>query len=233
MHPTSILKPLFVLALLLFTNVVLATNPIVPVRTYDSLKLEILATQKQYQRDYSKADTLQKDSILKVAQAYVFETLVNDLFPYWYGTAWDFNGTTRKPGQGGIACGYFVTNTLTDLGFEIPRIKWAQSASEVFIRVLAKDNMARFSNTSMEKIEAHFQKTGDGVYLVGLDMHTGYVVVKNGISQFVHSNYYQPDIGVMAEELNSGNPLSDSSYRVIGKLFSDKMMGKWLSGESY
>ena len=40
------------------------------------------------------------------------------LFSQWKKTAWDFNGTATKPGDGPIACGYFVTTLLRDIGGE-------------------------------------------------------------------------------------------------------------------
>ena len=44
----------------------------------------------------------------------------------------------------------------------------------------------------------------------------------------MHANYYQADIGVMSESIFSENPLSDSAYRVVGKLFSDEMISNWI-----
>lgn len=76
-------------------------------------------------------------------------------------------------------------------------------------------------------------KTGDGLYLVGLDCHVGFIIVKDETIKFVHSNYYQPEIGVMSEGIISENPLNDSRYRVIGKLLSDKMMIKWINETAY
>src|SRR5688572_15466983 len=64
-----------------------------------------------------------KSKPLADSKEYFFQ-LINYKIPlYWTGTPWDFNGVTRKPGEGKIACGYFITNTLTDLGFTLERIK--------------------------------------------------------------------------------------------------------------
>ncbi len=51
--------------------------------------------------------------------------------------------------------------------------------------------------------------------------------------KFVHSNYYQRDIGVMSEELDSDNPLKDSNYRVIGKIIDDAMIENWILNLKY
>eukprot|EP01034_Spumella_vulgaris_P002667 gene2667-3457_t len=69
-----------------------------------------------------------------------FFTLIHEHIPkYWGGTPWDFNGTTRTPKQGQIACGYFITNTLVDLGFPIDRVNLAQAASSVLIKAVTTD----------------------------------------------------------------------------------------------
>ncbi len=151
-----------------------------------------------------------------------------ELFPYWYGTKWDFNGITRTPKKGKIACGYFITNTLTDVGFHIPRIKWAQSASEVFIKKLAKNQIKRFTNKPIATVKKHLINAGSGLYLVGLDSHTGFIYVNKDKVRFVHADYYEPEKGVVSEKIDSYSPIAHSKYRIIGKLMSDEMMASWI-----
>ncbi len=158
--------------------------------------------------------------------------ITTDIFNCWYGTPWDFNGQTRTPQQGSIACGYFVTGVLYDAGLNIPRVNWAQQASEVFITKMSND-IKRFSNVSVEEVKLYLKKKGNGLYIVGLDKHVGFVFVKGEEIKFVHSNYYQRDIGVMSEELDSENPLKDSNYRVIGKIIDDAMVENWILNLKY
>ena len=150
--------------------------------------------------------------------------MAKDIFPYWYGTQWDFNGTKRTPKKGKISCGYFVTNLLTDVGFTIPRIKWAQSASEVFIKKLAYNKVKRFSNASITKVEQHLIDSGNGLYVVGLDSYTGFIYVEDTSVRFIHADYYESEIGVVSEKLDSHSSIKNSSYRVIDKLMSDAMV---------
>lgn len=201
-------------------------------REYSTFIQEVLIKRSEFKESFNKVDSTRKDSILIRARNYLLAIMSEDVFPYWYGTKWDFNGMTRTPKQGTIACGYFVTNTLSDIGFNIPRIKWAQSASELFIRKLAL-NVKRFSNKPLSEVESYLLETGDGLYLVGLDMHVGFLVVKDKTIKFVHSSYYRPEIGVMSEEITSRNPFSDSGYRVIGTLLSDEMVVKWMNNTLY
>lgn len=138
---------------------------------------------------------------------------------------------TRVPGKGSIACGYFVNTVLQDAGFNIPRILWSQLAAERMILKVAP-HVRRFRDVSVVTVEQWLAEQGDGLYAVGLDSHVGFVTRRKGINRFVHSNYYQRDIGVMAEPLSGHNPFAHSRYRVIGKLLDDAMMRAWLQGTS-
>lgn len=201
-------------------------------QSYDSLLTEIDTVRLKFREAYLNEGSLSQDTILRQAQLYLDSVLIDDVFPIWYGTQWDYNGMTRRPKVGKIACGYFVTNVLTDIGYRIPRIRWAQSASEVFIKTLCKD-LRRFYKKPVEDVNAFLLSSGDGVYLVGLDYHTGFMTVDSNKVYFVHSNYYQADIGVMSESIFSDNPLKDSKYRVIGRLFSLEMTKNWILGLAY
>lgn len=154
--------------------------------------------------------------------------MVNKIFPYWYGTPWNFNGTTQKPNEGKIACGYFVTTTIEDMGFPINRIKLAQSASEEMIKSLvSKENITRFSGISMEDFEKKIIKKGNGLYIIGLDNHTGFVLVSNEGNYFIHSNGYFPQ-EVMKEKLSDSKIIAKSKYRVVGKISADKkFLNNW------
>jgi hypothetical protein len=114
------------------------------------------------------------------------------------------------------------------VGFNIPRIKWAQSPSEIFIKKLSFGNVDRFSNVPILTIEKYLKKSGNGIYLVGLDCHTGFIFVNNDEIRFIHADYYEPEKGVVSEKINSNSPIADSRYRVIGKLMSDKMIINWI-----
>ncbi|MGY3792989.1 hypothetical protein [uncultured Aquimarina sp.] len=201
---------------------------------YIALKQQIERIQKEKQSAYNSAvSEEEKEVIIAETRTYIFNTLIDKVIPFWYGTPWDYNGHTKTPGKGKIACGYFITTTLEDMGFNIPRYKWAQSASEVFIKKLAGNNIKRFTNASIAKVESYVLQKGDELYLVGLDDHTGYIVVKDQKIKFIHANYYQPEIGVMSETLDTENPLKNSSYRVIGSLLSDTMVLNWIMNTQY
>ena len=179
----------------------------------------------------SASESVDQTGLLDPARTVLFDALVGKLLPAWYGTPWDFNGMTRVPGEGTIACGYFVNTVLLDAGFKLPRIRWSQLAAEPVILKLAP-KAKRFRDKPVADVEAWLSEQGDGLYTVGLDNHVGFITRLNGTAYFVHSNYYHRDIGVMAEPLDGDNPFAHSRYRIIGKLLDDTMMDAWLEGTS-
>ncbi len=200
--------------------------------SYKRLKDEIATQRSAYAKTYSTTDSSQRSLIVKASYQFLFAKLINDILPAWYGTPWTFHGHSETPVQGSIACGYFITTTLRDAGFNIPRVKWAQQASETVIRKLTTD-VKRFHNAPIEKVTEYINSKGNGLYIVGLDCHVGFIVKNDKVPEFVHANYYQAQTGVMSEPLKGRNPLNDSKYRVVGKLLNNDMLDKWLTGYKY
>jgi hypothetical protein len=199
---------------------------------YDELKRAVNAKRDVIRTAYLASDSAAKDSIVKAATTYVFQTITTDIFSYWYGTPWDFNGQTQVPGQGTIACGYFVTTVLRDAGLNIPRVRWACVASEEAIMKMTTD-IKRFSNRPVNEVITSLKSRGDGLYVVGLDRHFWFIYVKGDTLKFVHSNYYEPAIGVMAQDLDTENPLNASQYRVIGRILDHRMVKNWILNAKY
>ena len=194
---------------------------------YSERVLGIAHTRDSLRIVYSEADSMGRAETMNFARSYIIKSITDDLFTAWYGTPWEFNGTCRIPGEGAIACGYFVTYILSDAGFNIPAVKWAQLASETFILEMCTD-IKRFSNKPVQEVINYISRRPDGIYIIGLDCHVGFLYKKGAELKFVHSNYYKPEIGVMSEEPGSRNPLADSRYRVIGNLLSDRNIDRWL-----
>lgn len=200
--------------------------------TYDSLKAQVKQVQADTRKQYELADSTTKDSIVKVTRSYLLAVIHQSFFTRWYNTPWEFYGMTQTPQKGSIACGYFVTTILQHAGFNIPRVAWAQLPSESMMKKMQLQ-LKRFSNKTITEFEKYFDDKPDGLYVVGLDNHVGFVSKYKGKLQFIHSNYYQPSIGVMAEPLNGYNPLSHSKYRVLGELLDNNMVRHWIEGYKY
>ncbi len=208
---------------------ILATLLIAPAPTYTQLKASIEAQRQAFSNNYLIADSAGQQAVVDSARAYLFDRITVDMLPAWYGTPWDFNGTTRVPRQGKIACGYFVNTVLQDAGFRLPRIKWSQEAAEP-ITVKLAGTVKRFRDRPASEVETWVLGRGDGLYKVGLDNHVGFIVVRNGVARFVHSGYYRPEVGVVSEPLGGNNPLANSHYRIVGSLLDEAMMRDWITG---
>jgi hypothetical protein len=198
---------------------------------YSDLKSRIELKQQEFGKLWAAASDTTKGSLIISAREYLLTTIIDSIFVLWYGTPWDFYGATTTPRQGKIACGYFITAVLSDAGLRIPRKKWAEVASEIMIKSATAD-IKRFSKRPVEEVETYIHKQGQGLYIVGLDCHVGFIVNYKGEIRFVHSNYYHPEIGVMPEKIKGENPLDDSKYRIVGKILDNRMVKKWICGEN-
>ena len=176
----------------------------------------------------------EREHVLEEARSTFLEAVRADIFPYWYGTPWDFGGTTETPRGGGIACGYFVSTVLRDAGLRVERVRLAQQASENIIRSLTgPDHIRRFSDVPIDRFVETVQQWGDGLYVVGLDIHVGFLDVARGSVWFVHSSYQLPYC-VVREQASRSRILSSSRYRVVGKISDDAaLLRKWLGSESF
>jgi hypothetical protein len=210
------------------------TNELViqPSKPYAQILSDIENQRVVYNLAYHEASSTEKTETIAAAKQFMFDQLTKEIFPSWYGTKWDFNGTTETPKEGHIACGYFVTTTLRDLGLKVPRIKWAQAASETMI-MAATNQVKRFSNTNMKVVEEWLIARPNAIYIVGLDNHTGYVYKRDKQLLFVHSSPYNKVHGVIAEGINSHSPLTVSNYRVFGEILTDEMVLNWIEGNPY
>ena len=189
---------------------------------YDSCKTAIGIIKSKNKTGWSKLPLQQKEKIFSKA---VVETIV----PGWIGTTWDFNGTTEIPGQGGIACGYFVTTVLRDAGLDLARIKLSQCASEQMILALIQPKyVERFRNAPMDNFIQSIQQQGYGLYIVGLDNHTGFIYNDGDEIYFIHASY----VGTRAVQKDKAgtNPiLQQSKYKVLGKISADeRVLERWM-----
>lgn len=146
---------------------------------------------------------------------YLFTFINYDVSNYWTSTPWSFNGTSREPQKGTIACGYFVTNTLTDFGFDINRTYLAQQASSVMIKKLCKD--IKYFSKRQDLDKYILSKDKNQVYIVGLDFHTGFITRENKDTYFIHSNYIK-NKGVVKEFTQTSQALNASKTFMIGTL---------------
>lgn len=196
----------------------------------DALEAERKSLAKRLakaQGDDARAD------VLASARTALLDAFEDDLFPAWTGTTWDFNGTSQVPGEGKIACGYFVTTLLSHAGFDVQRAKLAQQASEIIVKTLADDDeIWRFRKGDASLVLEKVHALGDGLYVVGLDNHAGFLFEHAGKpTRFCHASYVEPAIAHC--EAAADAAAFESNYHVVGRVTGDATLARWIQGEAF
>lgn len=163
------------------------------------------------------------------ARARLLWAFREELAPSWLGTPWAFHGTSTVPGQGTIACGYFVSTLLEDAGLRVERVHMAQQASEYIVKTFADETeLQRFRGGREQAVVDWVQGQQDGLYVVGLDIHVGMLVKRGEALEFCHSSY------LGAAEVVCAPPLEDpafvSNYHIVGPVLTDRVLDAWLDG---
>lgn len=198
---------------------------------YDSLISNIEHEQDSMVHWYRQAtNTTARTRKIKEARTHLLETLTTEVFPYWYYTRWDFNGTTETPRQGNIACGYFVTTTLKHAGFKVERVRLAQQPASNIIKTLCKPGtLKRIGHNRTQELINHLKAQENGLYILGLDSHVGFVQKQGDYLYFIHSSYSNGR-QVMKEQLGESNVvLRSDNYYIANLLANDELIRSWLT----
>lgn len=195
-------------------------------RTYEALLSSIRARRRTLARDPSTSD--------EAARAALYTTIVDELFPAWLGTRWSFHGTATRPhAPEGIACGYFVATILEAAGVRLAsRPRFGRATARAIARALAPTPSAhhRILSVPAYELERRLRALGDGLYLIGLNVHVGFVVVRGPVIRFVHASYTGAQ-QVTDEPLNGAVAIESSraaGYFVTSLL--DDLAPVWLRG---
>jgi hypothetical protein len=217
--------------LLTLAWVLIACAP-APKRSYTAVKADIVAMRDSLADSYARANATQRIALVAKARERILATITQDIFPVWLGTPWDFNGVTQIPGEGMIACGYFVTTVLRDAGFGVERAKLAQQASLKIIQVLCpKADIKDYGGIDVPELVRRMALLPKGLYVVGLDIHTGFILNGPKTVDFIHASYGTPRVVVWENALKS-KVLPQSKRFVLGRVDNDVLLGKWLRKEA-
>jgi len=197
---------------------------------YNQLRDSIQRKRMEYVQSYARTDSLyKKDRVLDSTSYFLQNALVKNIFPYWYGTQWDFNGITETPQKGFIACGYFVSTTLKHAGFNLNRYRLAQQYSHSIVKTLCSD-LQRF--TVLTSMLIFIKDRPDQLYIVGLDNHVGFIYKENSSIYFIHSSFVSPGY-VVSEKAEDSSVLTYSNVYILGSLtYNKSILKKWLKNEA-
>ncbi len=215
--------------------VLLSCGPAPTVKeAYWDNSIDLVAHQQQY--DALKATIEQQRTTLSTteeARTYLNTMLCDSIFPYWYGTTWDFNGVSQTPREGKIACGYFVSTTLLHAGFKVERVKMAQQPASLIIKTLCKKGSVKtIGGNDVDQLMEYLGTQPDGLYILGLDYHVGFIEKYGENIDFIHASYYQPK-HVVREKATQSTALTGSNLFVVGNLLhNDVVLNHWLKGNN-
>lgn len=191
--------------------------------TYKTVKLQV----KQL-RNYLNLNPVSTDSLSRV-----FEYIIlNQIIPYWYNTPWSFEGHTSIPQKGSIACGYFVSTVLRDMGIQLNRYHLAQQNPLNEAKTLALDTpIKEYSSSNTNDIICAIQnELKPGLYFIGFENnHVGFLLNQNHQFYLIHSNYLSED-GVLKETIESSEVFHSFNQFHIAELSTNKtLLNHWIN----
>jgi len=189
-------------------------------------------------------DELRAELSEKLKQGYItfdhvkaeFTTLlVDQIIPHWYGTPWSYEGPTAVPNQGNIACGYFISTTLRDVGLKLNRYALAQKSPMDEAKTIScgVDIISVVQDRPEQAFEEIDRLTQEGIYFIGFDEgHVGYLLKREGQLLLIHSNYFWPGLVCMEKFEDSKAFNSFSKFHLVDISNNDALIQRWLDNES-
>jgi hypothetical protein len=155
---------------------------------------------------------------------------VRGLARHWLGTRWGLGPPQASaPGDGKINCGTFVGTVLRDAGFVVDVAKLQRQPSQLIISsFVGRERTRKWSNASMDRFLADVRAMGPGLFIIGLDFHVGFLIQTEDDLRFVHASYLTRT--VVDEPAAAARPITDSKYRVVGKLLDRHNVRDWVEG---
>jgi hypothetical protein len=147
------------------------------------------------------------------------------IVPAWTGTPW------RE-----VGCSAFVAAVLDDLGFRLRRPRrFAEARALEIQRALAPRDrdLSRFRDLDADRLAAEIARLGDGLYLIGLARHIGFVRVRGGSVDLVHSGRDgSADVRRERLELARVVIVSRPSGYWVTPVLTDDLVDRWLLGRA-
>lgn len=199
---------------------------------YSAAKNKIETQRKAIKTSYLSASAQERKAIVQSTKPVITKNLIATIIPFWYGTKWSFEGYTATPNQGKIACGYFVSTTLSHAGFKLNRYKLAQKEPKKEAELLQMSQDIEVLEKTPIELKKYFIATKkDGLYFVGLDFHVGYLLKENNELFFIHSSYVNLE-GVKKETALTSKAFASKKYYIVPITENEKLVKKWILNET-
>jgi len=216
-------------------------------QAHDALRAEIAEKRAELHGRWKQERTRsERQALREEARAYLHGAIADEIVPAWLGQPWTMavikdglKPNAEYPGQPGrgISCSWFVVRVLQDAGLRFAGAsRFAGTISIHFARSMVshKKQVERYSYVTPAELEQKLAAKGDGLYVVGLNCHIGFIHVKDGEAKFMHSSYVDP-YEVVLEPLTESLAieLSEDAGYVVAPLFHDSyLIDRWITGNA-
>lgn len=186
-------------------------------------------------------DAAGRAAVRAEARSVALQAMREVVLPAWLGMPWGLgpSSTPTRPHQPDtvIACGYFVSSTLENLGLKLgTRFSFAQAPALHAQRSLAPAprDLHVFFSIPGDELARKIAALGEGLYVIGLNNHIGFVDVRGAEVRIVHASYTGEQV-VTDEPLATAEVIANSraaGYFVTPLLQDDRLIEHWLRGEA-
>lgn len=213
-----------------FVLLVLAADAGVSASDYEAARVTLDTRREALASAWARPT--QRTEARQLARAAVLDFIDAVAFPAWSGTPWNFYGTSTRPKEGTIACGYFVSTVLEHAGFQVERVRMAQQASAYIVSTMARGTHVEWLRylQPAEVISRVRERFGDGLYVVGMDYHVGFLRLDGERASFCHSSFLEPAAVTCEDPLTAGG--FASNLYVVGDALNDGAIDDWLRGRA-
>lgn len=185
------------------------------------------------------AGDAERAAIRRRARRIALAALDREVFPAWMGTPWgmgpDSLATEPHQPHHRVGCSAFVVAALEDIGLRFARRTEFVRAPALYIQqslAPASRDLHRYSNIAPDLFAEKVRSLGDGLYLIGLRNHIGFIRVAGGRAEMIHagasgSKTVQREPLAIAPSVIASRP---SGYFVTPVLADDRLVDYWLLG---
>ncbi len=208
-------------------------KPVPNLERYEVLEDELKLWRGELVDQYKKARSPEQKAAVEHDARIILELIMPEMMRCWRGTGYDFNGVAERPGQGKIACGYYVSTLIRDAGFKVNRYTLAQQASEnILLTFTDKENCQLRVGEKYKHYADWVETLEPGIYIIGLDTHVGFVVIEKDGMKFLHSSGIAK-AGVVEEPRDEAAAIKWSKWRMLGHFTADpNVIRMWLAGDN-
>jgi hypothetical protein len=219
-----------------------AVTEVAPLARHDAALVRIADEREALAARYQEASTEAEQAKIRAqARRLLEDTIIDEVFPAWLGMPWGMgsDSTATRPHEPNmkVGCSYFVTSVLLSVGVQLEnRFTFAQAPAIHIQRSLAPDQDAlhRYFSIPADRLHERIAALGDGLYIIGLDTHVGFVVVRDSEVRMVHASYTEDRV-VTDELLVESTAIANSRPKgyFVTPLFQDgRLVDLWLRGQA-